>query len=242
MKQQTIASILTLFLCSNLCTMNSRETLPAKIDPKKHIFLWDIHGVLLDLDIKQVIKNVFTYNGFFNLAYAVLQPSTAYFFIKKGIKNPVWEGLVLKAVKKFPKLEKHKDYLLDFANCMTVKQDVFNVVKKLHDKGFKNYILSNCGPISFETLSSQYPEHFCLFEKVQLPSGPNYTKKHAIDQNGNPVVLQNAVKNFGLKPEQITFVDDSKANIENAKKIGMKTIYFSSVSDFLKAITELNII
>ena len=55
----------------------------------------------------------------------------------------------------------------------------------------------------------------------------------------DPAIYQSLFEKYHLKPEECVFIDDNAANIDAAKKLGMKTILFQ---DYFQAQKQLNVL
>lgn len=97
------------------------------------------------------------------------------------------------------------------------------VLKKLKDKGYNLYYLSNFHMLAFENVTKRH-DFFKFFdggvvsyeEKLLKPEEDIYNK---------------LVERYTLKPNESVFVDDTLKNIEKAKKMGFGVIHFKDASD-----------
>ena len=54
-------------------------------------------------------------------------------------------------------------------------------------------------------------------------------------------LFDDVVRQLAVKPQEILFVDDTRENLELAQIRGWKTLHFTNVEDFRKALKEENI-
>ena len=96
-------------------------------------------------------------------------------------------------------------------------------VKELKDKGYKVYALSN------------WPEH--LYEQrahkldfLDLMDGYCLSFQEHLNKP-DPAAFENLLQKYGIAPEEAVFIDDSPANIDAAKKLGIHGILFLGYED-----------
>jgi len=111
------------------------------------------------------------------------------------------------------------EFLKDIHANWIPDEEVFNMVRELKQKGYKQYICSNIPEQSYKILSEKYPDHFGLFNG-EFVTGPGTTRKP------NPEFFKQFLKKFNLKAEEVLFIDDKKKNCQSARKLGMKAFVF----------------
>ena len=90
-------------------------------------------------------------------------------------------------------------------------------VKALKKAGYPLYILSNIHQDLYHKRAHDHPDIFSLFEGAIL-SGEEHCLKP------DPAIYHILFQRFNLDPHNCLFIDDSPANIEAAKKLGMEGI------------------
>lgn len=95
--------------------------------------------------------------------------------------------------------------------------DTIKAVKALKKAGYKLYILSNIHQDLYHKRAHDHQEIFSLFEGAVL-SGEEHCLKP------DPTIYHILFKRFHLKPSNCIFIDDSSANIETARQLGMEGI------------------
>lgn len=118
--------------------------------------------------------------------------------------------------------------LIKFVMCnwyemFTPIEDTVIALKKLKDKGYKIYYLSNFHMLSFENVTKRY-EFFKYFD-----GGIVSYKEKALKPEED--IYKRLIKRYEIHPEESVFIDDIAANIEGAKKLGFETIHFKSIED-----------
>ncbi len=116
--------------------------------------------------------------------------------------------------------------LLDGTN-----EDAIELIRSLRGK-YKLYLLSNNNPISLallgETLAAKglpidetFEKKFCSFQlKTQKP-GKEF--------------FQIAIKGIGLDPSEMLLIDDSTANLQTARELGIQTLQYFQDLDIRKS-------
>ncbi|AGK95709.1 HAD family hydrolase [Clostridium pasteurianum] len=126
--------------------------------------------------------------------------------------------------------------LIKLAMCnwyemFTPIEDTVEVLKRLKDKGYKIYYLSNFHMQSFENVTQRY-EFFKYFD-----GGVASYEEKALKPEED--IYKRLVERYKIHPEESIFIDDIAVNIEGAKKLGFETIHFKSTAD-LKNLQSLS--
>jgi epoxide hydrolase-like predicted phosphatase len=125
------------------------------------------------------------------------------------------------------------EYILKFMEeAGVLDQEVLDVVARLRKNGYTATILSNCTAHTLE-----------------------YIKKHRIDSYFDDMVLSYelginkpdlriyklALEKLGITADQAIFIDDKAENTDDAEKIGIKSILFTSAADLLVELRKLGV-
>ncbi len=111
--------------------------------------------------------------------------------------------------------------------------DVINIVESLK-ANYKLAILSNFTKEWAEYLVEEYKFNE-LFDDM-FWSFQNGIKKPA------PEAYLQVAEKFNVHPEECLFIDDKERNIEGAKKVGMKTIFYTNPENLKKEFQNIRII
>lgn len=96
------------------------------------------------------------------------------------------------------------------------------LIEKLREKGYKLYVLSNTNPIMFhhwienafrkdgKTVNDYFDGIVVSFQELMCKPDPE--------------IFKTVVRRYGLIPEETLMLDDSKANVEAARSVGLKAI------------------
>lgn len=98
--------------------------------------------------------------------------------------------------------------------------ETLDIIKNLKGKGHKLYVLSNMPPHLANYLEKKY-EFWNMFDGIMFSGRTKMAKPDA-------EIFYHLIEKFNIDIENAIFVDDLQPCIEVAKKIGFKTILFTS--------------
>lgn len=109
--------------------------------------------------------------------------------------------------------------------CMEPVEGAQDFYKLVKENGFKTYVLSN----ACNRFYGYFPRFYDLnsFQGVVVSSDVKMIKP-------NPAIYEYILKTYDLKPEECLFIDDVEANVEAAKKAGIKGFLFKNNYEELK--------
>jgi FMN phosphatase YigB (HAD superfamily) len=114
-------------------------------------------------------------------------------------------------------------------SLMGINKRVAVVAEKYRDSEIRTLLLSKNTRSQFSDVSKMlgFKKYFNDAINTWELGLPKASKK----------TLDYLMKRYGVKPDEIVYIDDQKENLKEAKKIGVKTIFYQSFEQFLK---ELN--
>lgn len=115
----------------------------------------------------------------------------------------------------------------NWGNHFGLLENTHALMKKLKDRGYHLYMLSNCS-VMFDTYHKQY-EVFELLEGKYVSAHHRLTKP-------NPEIYLDFLKEYGLKAEESLFIDDVLDNVLGAKQVGMQGYHFLGTTNELEEI------
>lgn len=121
----------------------------------------------------------------------------------------------------------------DWYEMLTPITDTIEILKELKMAGYNLYYLSNYHMLAFENVSRRY-EFFKLFD------GGIVSYKEKIIKPEEEIYLK-MIERYNFKPQESIFIDDSKENIEGAKKLNFNTILFINSLDLKEKLKTYNI-
>lgn len=112
--------------------------------------------------------------------------------------------------------------LLDGTN-----EDAVELIRSIRGK-YRLFLLSNNNPISLALLGEE-------LAKKGLPIDENFEKKFCsfqlkMQKPGKEIYLK-AIEGIGCDPSEILFIDDSPANLQTARELGIKTLQYFEGQD-----------
>lgn len=212
-------------------------------DPKRVIFLWDLHHVVLK-------------------PHRSLRAALSYPHKAKALGHKQSRGKILKLLlkgmfkeissDKFVHLaEKYnnpylKEMILQASNSQKPMADTVAIIKELKEKGYTHHIGSNIGNTAFIALSDpeQFPEMHEVFRHFDI------TSSHVVAHRSGQVVKkpdpeffkQYIAKNdIDFTTTQVIFIDDKKENIEVARELGFTAVQFKNAAQLRKDLKALGI-
>jgi 2-haloacid dehalogenase len=94
------------------------------------------------------------------------------------------------------------------------------ILSQLKEKGYRLYALSNWSAELFPQSKDDFP-FLQWFDDILLSGEVQLTKP-------DPRIYQLLLSKYGLKPEQVLFIDDRQANVQAALQLGIDSIVFES--------------
>lgn len=202
--------------------------------------LFDFGGVIVSLD-KQQALNRFTQLGFPNIEEYLNE------FRQRGIFLEYEEGKISREnfLVEFSKLAGRTDLSfndIDYAwlGFLTfIPEYKFELLKELRKK-YNVYLLSNTNPSVMRwAMSNDFsPEGLpidAFFDKCYISYQIGYTKP---DREIFDFIIQDS----NMIPAETLFLDDGKANIEMAEKLGFDTYLANQEEDLRKVFTDMGLL
>ena len=182
-------------------------------------FLFDLGGVFFDWDPNHFYKNVF--ENIEEREFFLAEVCNDQWNVQQDAGRSIAEA-ELELIPKFPHYE--KEIKMYYKNHRKMIRGVFeesvNILKKLKDKNYDCYVLSNWSAETFEGMTDDYP-FLKLFDGLLISGEDKLIKPdHAI--------YQLARDRFNLNPEETVFIDDKLENIQAAQKMNFKTIHLTN--------------
>ena len=192
-------------------------------------FLFDLGGVFFDWDPNHFYKNVF--ESIEERAFFLTEICNDQWNFQQDAGRYIAEA-ESELIPKFPQYE--KEIKMYYKNHRKMIRGVFeesvDILKKLKDKNYDCYVLSNWSAETFAGMIDDYP-FLKLFDGLLISGEDKLIKPdHAI--------YQLARDRFNLNPEETVFIDDKRENIEAAKGLDFKTIHLTDPKNIEKEINQ----
>lgn len=197
--------------------------------------IFDIGGVLIDLDMERCLRTFREEAGFMRIG-EVLDPCH-----QKGIISDLEEGIVsedefiTEILKECPAGTTADTIRRSFCSLLhSVAPDKVAFINELKRK-YDLYLLSNNNPITMRYTSAEFARVGIPFEStfrdVFISCDMKLLKPSA-------EIYREVIRRVGLPAEEILFVDDSRPNIEAAEAQGIKGLYFDLKGSLRDAVNE----
>ncbi len=108
--------------------------------------------------------------------------------------------------------------------------EMFELVEKLKQNGYKVFVLSNSVPPHAEVIKAR--GLYEPFDQVLLSQDLGLNKP-------DKQIYIKAVEKLGINPEETIFIDDKAENLIPAQELGMTTILATSPTQVVKSVQEL---
>lgn len=141
--------------------------------------------------------------------------------------NPLWpdfdagiirtKELLASVAEKYPDLTEEARWFITSGKRMTVERPkVWDLVKKLKEKGYKLYLLSNYS----EELFTVHTEGLPFWEFLE----GGVVSYEIQEIKPNPPIYEHLMEKYQLKAEECLFFDDRPENTEAARRLGMQAV------------------
>ncbi len=125
-------------------------------------------------------------------------------------------------------------FLMEWYKEQKINKDIIEIAKKLKEKGYNIYVLSNMANFTYEYFKKE--EFFSLCSGIVI-SAYEHLKKP--DKKIYELILER----YELKAEECLFIDDTEKNYKTANEIGIqgRNIIPNSSEDVIKLLKEYKI-
>lgn len=110
----------------------------------------------------------------------------------------------------------------------------WKIAESLKANGHRTFAITNWSRDNWPAALANYPRLKTLFEDIVV-SGVEGLLKPA------PEIYLTLTRRNGIKPADCVFIDDSIANVDGARAVGMDAIHFTGVAALKAALTERGI-
>ncbi len=118
-------------------------------------------------------------------------------------------------------------------DMLTPIEDTVPLLKRLKQKGYNLYFLSNFHSLAFEHVNDKY-DFFTLFDGGVVSYKENTIKP-------DMEIYQKLIQKYSLKPQESIFIDDMLYNVEAAKKLNFNGIHFTNANNLKDELKNYNI-
>lgn len=205
-------------------------TLCLNILANNNIYLFDLHGVILQRSIKQGAS------AFYNMPKKKKFLKKLFGYFKNGTiqKKDKWQSI------EFATDAKENPEIYPVINCHYLDKKVSEIIYDLKKSGYRIGLFSNIGQDSLDWLAQQDPEIASLLKEFDFiwTSGENNDYARKSESKAYIDCKNKLVEQFGPNIKPI-LIDDSWSKLKLAFKNGFNTYYFKSSKKFKRDITLL---
>jgi putative hydrolase of the HAD superfamily len=197
--------------------------------------IFDLGGVIINIDFNLTLRALeqYTDRKLGEGEYLTKNPIFYEFETGKLSEKEFFENLT-----HIYKLQANQEQLVKAWNALLldIPESRTDLISKLSNK-YQTFILSNTNPthlFEVENILRQQTKANSLKEIVQKP----YYSFEMQKAKPETAIYEQVIEENNLVPQKTLFVDDSLANIEGARKLGLQTLHINpkqnSILDFLR--------
>jgi FMN phosphatase YigB (HAD superfamily) len=211
--------------------------------PNTHIFLWDLHEVILKKDRKDWFKICLSFDKKWELVKNINKKSLIILgtFILERLriikKQMVSEELIQAA--RDTHNEAFVELVIKICSAYSPMNDTVALMHQLSSLGYKHHLGSNIGETVYNHCLAKFPAIFNLFEHSSIAH--NSEEKKIVKKPHTDFFTIHAAKH-NLKTEHCIFIDDRLVNVQAAQSVGMHGIHFINAQQLKKELIKYNII
>lgn len=212
------------------------------ITPQTHIFLWDLHDVILTKSFWAWFVVIVTFKRKGEIIRRLNKKTMKILFIFMAECLKLTKKQMISEELLFAAQEANNTALIDLivTMCSTyvpIKNTLF-LIQELSYLGYKHHLGSNIGETVFVRSAEQFSTIFSLFEAFSIP----FLSQSKIIKKPNPDFFIAHAEKSGINLENIIFIDDKLVNIIAARSVGMHAIHFKNPAQLRKQLIDWKII
>ncbi|AZR73249.1 HAD family hydrolase [Anoxybacter fermentans] len=198
-----------------------------------HNIIFDLGNVLLNFKPLEYLTQKVSDLELVNDLYQQIFCSEEWVMLDRGVIT-IEEAIKRICLRNPEKVKLIEEILYDWEKILTPIEGSVEILRQLKEKNFNLYVLSNFHLRAFEKVSTEN-EFFQLFDGMIISAKVRYLKPE-------PEIYQYLIEHFKIDPERTIFIDDTRENLDAAKKFGIKTIHFISSSDLCQELKKLKVL
>jgi len=212
--------------------------------PKTHIFLWDLHDVILEKSIWSWFMICIRFNRKRELIKHLDKKTIkiALTFLLERLKLTKKQMVSEELIKAAQEARNDAFIELTVRACSSytpIKKTVA-LMQELSNLGYTHHLGSNIGKTVFDDCTQKFDFIFNRFKGITIPfESPEHKK---IIKKPNPQFFHAHAAQYNLQPEQIIFIDDKHINIQAAQSVGMHALHFKNAKDLRKQLVHHKIL
>ncbi len=217
---------------------NYLESLEVPITPETTVIVFDLHNVVFKSQRRKIVFSCLKLMRQGTWRYT-LNPALWYKVYRLRTQSDVAEDIFHKVTAAYPELARFRNDFIRITNTQKPIRGVVDLIKKLKERGYKTYVLSNIGKETFEQLCLKYPDIRTFFDGAFTATAEqNYLHKPHMDFYKQ---FKDYLKDEGLADKQILFIDDLKRNLAAAASCNIAGVHYRSSRRLLHDFKNLHI-
>ena len=117
---------------------------------------------------------------------------------------------------------------------LTPIEETVSILKELKNKGYKAFIISNFHLTAYTYVTKHYKFFTCFDGQII-----SYQEKLLKPQRE---IYERLIIKYDLKPSETLFIDDTQANIEGAKLLGIHAILYKNSEQLRQDLVDLRVL
>jgi len=216
---------------------------PHNFDPKTHIFLWDLHEVILERNMRSWARICLTFDRKWELIKHLNKKSIIIFLtcildrLKIIKKQMVSEELVQAA--QTTGNDALVQLIIEVCSAYTPIQDTVQLIQELSALGYTHHLGSNIGKTVFDNCVTKFPAIFTIFKGHSIPFDPLKAK---MIKKPHPDFFTTHIRKYNLNPAHVIFIDDKLINVQAAQSVGIHGIHFQNTAQLRDQLIKYNIL
>lgn len=200
------------------------------VHPKYKNIIFDLGGVLITYNPKKIVQDLFQEHERETVIALMDAMHKTWLDVDKGLLSPQ------QAVEKLS-LSFDKDMVIKFTQEVPRRfkpmGDGVEILKKIKQKGYKTYILSNLSQLAYDQI--------CSYDFLQEFDGAIYSYQHK-SVKPESQIYHALMTTYSLKPEECLFIDDLDVNIQAAQTHGIDGILCKNHDYVLEQLLHLKVL
>lgn len=185
--------------------------------------IFDLGNVLLDFKPWEYLETLFYDDDLVGQLHKAIFNSPEWFMLDRGVITQ--EQAIARLNSQHPHLaEGIQMAFADWFSILTPIASTVDVLRQLKQEGYGLYVISNFHEAAFDYVYNKY-DWFSLFDGLIISC-------HVQALKPEPAIYQALFDKYGLIPEQSLFIDDSIANIEGGRQLGVAGIHYQTATEF----------
>lgn len=212
--------------------------------PNTHIFLWDLHGVILEKNLWDWFFMCLRFNRKAELIKNLNKKtlSIAGTFLLECLRLTKKQMVSEELIKAAEQTNNQAFIDLTVKTCSSYKPTpaTISLMKELSDLGYAHHLGSNIGKTVFNNCAERFASVFDMFTEATIPF--ECPQSGRIIKKPYPDFFHAHLKKHNLQPHHIIFIDDKLTNVHAAQAVGMHAIHFKNARDLRQQLVSYRIL